>query len=132
MLLCRALVSLIVVLMIGFLGLGVRAFATADATKFIFDAAFIISVVILVLYFMLRRSTQELTAHSLFREPPFVKRLLFLRLSPWRPSGGQWILSAGPIFSRVRHRIGHISFLPRKDQMRLPRDSEVRVQVSQN
>jgi hypothetical protein len=81
MLLCRALVSLIAVLMIGFLGLGVRAFATADTTQFIFSAAFVISVTILVLYFMLRRPIRELTAHSLFREPPFVKRFLLPRLS---------------------------------------------------
>jgi uncharacterized membrane protein YtjA (UPF0391 family) len=77
MFLCRALVSLIVALMIGFLGLGVRAFATADTTKFILDAAFVVSVVILALYFMLRRSAQERTAHSLFREPPLVNRSLF-------------------------------------------------------
>jgi ABC-type Na+ efflux pump permease subunit len=81
MLLCRALVSLIVMLMIGFLGLGVRAFATADTTQFIFSAAFVISVTVLVLYFMLRRPTRELTAYSLFREPPFVKRFLLPRLS---------------------------------------------------
>jgi ABC-type Na+ efflux pump permease subunit len=75
MFLCRALVSLIVVLMIGFVGLGVRAFATADATQFIFSAAFVISVAILVLYFMLRRPIRELLAHSLFREPPFLTTL---------------------------------------------------------
>jgi len=79
MFLCRALVSLIVVLMIGFLGLGVRAFATADTTQFIFFAACVISVAILALYFMLRRPTREPTGHSLFREPPFVEPL-FLRL----------------------------------------------------
>lgn len=118
MFLCHALVSLIVVIMIGYLGLGVRAFATADTTKVIFDAAFVISVVILFLHFMLRRSTRELTAHSLFREPPFVKGLLFPRLSAWGPSGGQWIPSAGPILSRVWHKIGH-SLLSRKGQMRL-------------
>jgi hypothetical protein len=43
--------------MIGFLGLGVRAFATADNTKVIFFAAFVTSIVILVLYFTLRRPT---------------------------------------------------------------------------
>jgi hypothetical protein len=52
MFLCRALVSLIGMLMIGFLGLGVRAFATADSTQFIFLAACVISVAILVLYFI--------------------------------------------------------------------------------
>jgi uncharacterized membrane protein YtjA (UPF0391 family) len=59
--LCHALISLIVVLVIGFLGLGVRAFATADTTKVICFAAFVISVVILVLYFMLRRPTRRST-----------------------------------------------------------------------
>src|ERR1700682_3653969 len=80
-LLCHTLVSLIVVLVIGFLGFGVRAFATADTSRFIFSAAFVISVAILVLYFMIRRPTRELTAYSLFREPPFVKRFLLPRLS---------------------------------------------------
>ena len=82
MLLCRGLVSAIVVLMIGFLGLGVRAFATADATKLIFLAVFVTSVVILALYFVRRRPTRELAAHLLFRESPFVKRSLFSRLYP--------------------------------------------------
>jgi hypothetical protein len=80
MFLCQALVSLIGVLMIGFLGLGVRVFATADTAQFIFGAAVVVSVVILVLYFILRRPTRALTAHSLFREPPLVKRSLFPRL----------------------------------------------------
>lgn len=52
----RAVLLLIVALVTGFLGLGVRAFATADIARFIFFAAFVISVVVLVLYFMLRRS----------------------------------------------------------------------------
>jgi hypothetical protein len=81
MFLCGALVSLIGVLMIGFLGLGVRAFATADTTRFIFFVAGVISVAILVLYFTLRRPTRELTVHSRFRKPPFVKRFPFSRLS---------------------------------------------------
>ena len=79
--LCRVLVSLIVVLLIGFLGLGVRAFATADTTQFIFSAAAVISVAILVLYFMLLRPARQLAAHSLFREPLFVKRFLLSQLS---------------------------------------------------
>jgi uncharacterized membrane protein YtjA (UPF0391 family) len=53
--LCHVLVSLIVMLVIGLLGLGVRAFATADSTKVIFLVAFAIFIVILVLLFMLRR-----------------------------------------------------------------------------
>ena len=79
--LCRVLVSLIVTLLIGFLGLGVRAFATADTARFIFSGAFVISVAILVLYFMLLRPARELTAHSLFRESPFGKRFLRPHLS---------------------------------------------------
>jgi len=86
MFLCHASVSSIAVLMIGFLGLGVRAFATADTTTFIFVTTFVISVVILVWYFMVRRSTRELTAHSLFGEAAFVKRSQSPRLFSWRPS----------------------------------------------
>jgi hypothetical protein len=80
-LLCHTLGSFIVVLVIGFLGLGVRAFATANTSRHIFSAAFAISLAILVLYFMLRRPTRELTAYSLFHEPPFVQRFLLPRLS---------------------------------------------------
>lgn len=80
-LLRRAFVSSIVVLTIGFLGVGVRAFESAGTTTFLFSAAFVISVVILVLYFMLRGSTRKHPAHSLFRESPFLKRSLFSRLS---------------------------------------------------
>ena len=80
MFLCRVLVSLIGALMIGFLGFGVRAFATAEATQFIFFAASIISVAILVLYITLRRPTRDPMAHAPFREPPFVKRSPFPRL----------------------------------------------------
>jgi hypothetical protein len=45
----------IIVLMTGFLGLGVRAFESATTTGFIFLAAFGILLVILPLYFILRR-----------------------------------------------------------------------------
>jgi hypothetical protein len=45
----------IVVLMTGFLGLGVRVFESAATTGFIFLAAFGILLVILPLYFFLRR-----------------------------------------------------------------------------
>lgn len=64
--LSRVLVSSIVVLMIGFLGLGIRVFATAHATRIILVSAFVIPA---VLYFMLRRSTRELTAYLRFRGP---------------------------------------------------------------
>jgi hypothetical protein len=90
MFLCRVLVSLIVVLMIGIVVLGVRAFATADTSRFIFSASFFISVVILVLYFVFRRPTRELTAHSLFREVPFGEPSLFSRS---RTSGGNPLVS---------------------------------------
>jgi hypothetical protein len=113
-LLRRALVSSTLVLSIGFLGLGVRAFASADIAKSIFVAAFVISAVILLLYFMVRRSTREPAADSVFREPPFVQRSL---LSAWGSSGGRWILSVGPILSRISHKI-ESSFLSRKSPMR--------------
>ena len=92
---CRAFVSSIGVLTIGFLGVGVRAFESAGTTKFAIGAAFVVSAVILVLYFMLRGSTREQTAHSLFRESPFVRRSLLSRLCAWRPSGGGGYLQRG-------------------------------------
>jgi hypothetical protein len=116
-LLRRALVSSVVALSIGFLGLGVRAFASADMTEFIFVVAFVISAVILLLYFVARRSNREPAADSVFREPPFVRRSLLVRLSAWGSSGGRWILSVGPILSRISHKIGS-SFASRKSQMR--------------
>jgi uncharacterized membrane protein YtjA (UPF0391 family) len=61
MFLSRALVYSIVVLMIGFLGLGVHAFTTANTARLIFFAVFLISLVILVSYFMFRRPTRRST-----------------------------------------------------------------------
>lgn len=61
MFLSRALVYSIVVLMIGFLGLGVRAFTTANTARLIFPAVFLISLVVLVSYFMFRRPTRRST-----------------------------------------------------------------------
>jgi hypothetical protein len=55
----RALVSSIVVLVIGFLALGVRAFATEGIAKFVFFAAFLLFVVILGSYFIVRRPTED-------------------------------------------------------------------------
>jgi len=92
--LCRALVSLIGVLMIGFLEFGVRAFATADAAQFIFFVVSIISVAILVLYFTLRRPTRDPLAHAPFRGPPFGKRSLFPRL--WTIGGNPLTLDHPP------------------------------------
>ena len=78
---CRAVLFSIVALVTGFLALGVRAFATADIARFIFFAAFVISVAVLVLYFILRRNAQEPTAPALYGQPPFMKaRSLFPRL----------------------------------------------------
>jgi heme/copper-type cytochrome/quinol oxidase subunit 4 len=130
-LLCLTFVSSIVVLTIGFLGVGVRAFESAGTTKFVFGAAFIVFAMILVLYFMLRGSTRERPAHSLFRESPFLKRSLFSRLSAWRPGIGRWVPSAGPILSRVLHKIEY-GFLSRKTRMGLgermsPEDRVARV-----
>lgn len=117
-LLRRALVSSLAVLTIGFLGLGVRIFASADTTKLIFAAAVVISAVILLLYFTLHRSTRKLTTHSLSRGPLSMKGSPFARVSAWRSSGGRWLLSVGPILRTVSHKIGP-SFLSRKNQMKL-------------
>lgn len=59
MFLYYALLSSIIVLVVGSLGFGVRAIATADTTRCIFLAALVASVVILVLYCTLRRSARE-------------------------------------------------------------------------
>lgn len=70
MFLCHSLVSSIVVLMIGFLGLGVTAFATADTAKSVFVAAFLIVLMTLALYFMRRRPTLEAIASRLATQHP--------------------------------------------------------------
>lgn len=113
----RALLSSIVVLTVGFLGFGVRAFSTPDLTRLIFAGLVVVSMGFLALYFMRHRSTRELTTHSVRRESPFVKRPIFSRLSGWTTSGVRWMRSVGPILSRVWHRIGD-SFLPRKTEMK--------------
>jgi hypothetical protein len=74
MFLCFTLASIIGGLMIGFLVLGVRAFATADMTRFIFFNACAISVAILALYFVLHRSIRVVTDRSLSHETPYGKR----------------------------------------------------------
>jgi hypothetical protein len=81
-LLCCGLVSSIGVIVVGFLGFAVRAFATADATKLILFAASVISVVILAMYLTLSQPTRHLTTHLLFREPFSGKYPLFPRLCP--------------------------------------------------
>jgi hypothetical protein len=82
MLLCYGLGSSIGATVVGFLGLGVRAFATAHATKLILFTASVAAVVILALYYTRRRPTRHLTAHLPFREPLFGKYSLFPRLCP--------------------------------------------------
>lgn len=68
--LCYALLSSIVVLVVGFLGFGVRAFSTAGTTRLVFFAALVASIAILVLYYMLRRSNRETTPATVsFRQP---------------------------------------------------------------
>jgi uncharacterized membrane protein YtjA (UPF0391 family) len=82
---CRAVLFSIVSLVAGFLGLGVRAFATADIARFIFFAAFVISVAALVLYFTLRRSDRNSIAPSLYAQPPLMKALPITSLNPhWK------------------------------------------------
>jgi len=49
------LMSSIVVLMIGFLALGVRAFATAGTAMFIFFGTFVLFIVVLCWLFIRRR-----------------------------------------------------------------------------
>jgi len=115
--LCRALLSSIGVLTVGFLGFGVRAFSTPDTTRLVFGGVVVVSIGILVWYFMLHRSVRELTADSLLREPRLMKRSLFSRLFASWPSVVQWMRSAGPVLGRVWHRIGD-SFLPRRVPMK--------------
>jgi hypothetical protein len=77
---CSSVAS-IAILMAGFLGLGVRAFAPVDTARAIFVVAFIISAAIFLLYFMLRRSksTPILTANPVSLESLLLKRSLFPR-----------------------------------------------------
>ena len=64
----RALLSSIVVLMVGFLGFGVRAFSTPDLTRLVFAGVVVVSIGILALYFMRHRSARESEVYSLPRE----------------------------------------------------------------
>ena len=77
----RALVSFICVLMIGILGLGIRVFASARTSQITFVTAFVISVVILGVYLVRRRSLQERPVSSLLHEPPVRTRSHFPRVS---------------------------------------------------
>jgi hypothetical protein len=113
----RALLSSIVVLTVGFLGFGVRAFSTPDLTRLVFAVVVVVSIGILGLYFILHRSARELSVPSRYRQPSLVKRSVFSRLSGWTTSGVRWMRSVGPVLSRVWHRIGD-SFLPRKAPMK--------------
>jgi hypothetical protein len=60
----RALVSSIAILVIGFLALGVRAFATEGIAKFVFFVAFLLFVVILASYFIVHQPTKDRPATS--------------------------------------------------------------------
>ena len=73
-LLRNILVALIVVLTIGFLGLGIRVSATVLTTHLAFLAVCAISTAILVLYLVLRRRTRRRNALSALRELSLVKR----------------------------------------------------------
>jgi hypothetical protein len=111
--LSRALLYSIVVLTVGFLGFGVRAFSTPDLTRLVFGGLVVVSIGILVLYFILHRSTREMTVHSPLRASPLAKRSILSRVFAWKTSGVRWMRSVGPVLSGVWHRIGD-SFLPRK------------------
>lgn len=113
----RALLSSIVVLTVGFLGFAVRAFSTPDLTRLVFAGAVVVSIGILVWYFILHRSVRGSAAHSPFCDPSLAKRSIFSRLSGWTTSGVRWMRSVGLILTRVWHRIGD-SFLPRKAPMK--------------
>ncbi len=67
----NALAWSIVVVTIGLLGFGIRTFATAGETHLSFAVVCVISIAILVLYFMLSRRTRRLPANSPFPKPPF-------------------------------------------------------------
>jgi hypothetical protein len=113
----RALLSSIAVLTVGFLGFGVRAFSTPDLTRLVFAGVVVVSIGILVWYFILHRSTRESKTYSAFRGPSLAKRSILSRLSGWTTSGVRWLRSTGPVLRRVWHRIGD-SFLPRKAPMK--------------
>jgi hypothetical protein len=78
-LLRNILVASIVVLAVGFLGLGVRASATVVATHLAFLAVSVISIAILVCYLVLRQRTRRLNSHSVPLESPRAKRPLLRR-----------------------------------------------------
>ena len=69
----NVLVCSIAVLAIGFLGLGVRALEPAYITHLAFVGLFVVSIMSLVSYFLLRRPDQELAARPPSRTPPFIK-----------------------------------------------------------
>ncbi|MGC2419943.1 MAG: hypothetical protein WA434_19525 [Candidatus Acidiferrales bacterium] len=69
----NVLVCSIAVLAIGFLGLGVRALEPAYITHLAFVGLFVVSIMSLVSYFLLRRPDQELAARPPSRTPLFIK-----------------------------------------------------------
>lgn len=89
----RALLSSIVVLTVGFLGFGVRAFSTPDLTRLVFAGVVVVSIGILVWYFILRRSARESKARSPRRESASVRRSVFSR--GWMADAGRWMRGIG-------------------------------------
>ncbi|MFZ0981393.1 MAG: hypothetical protein WAN23_18475, partial [Candidatus Acidiferrales bacterium] len=72
----NVLVCSIVVLAVGFLGLGVRALELAYITHLAFAGLFVASIMSLVWYFLLHRPDRERAAHPPSRTPPFLKLLI--------------------------------------------------------
>jgi hypothetical protein len=64
-----AVVLSILLLIAGFLGLGIRAFASAVTADFIFLGAFGVVLVTLPLYFIVRRRLEGETDRKIFRVP---------------------------------------------------------------
>jgi uncharacterized membrane protein YfcA len=79
-----ALLLSIVVLAIAFLGLGVRAFASAVISHSIFLAALGIALLVLPIYFVLRRPRAPAAVR---RRPPHAAFATWAKLKRKRPSG---------------------------------------------
>jgi len=69
----NVLVCSIAVMVVGFLGLGVRALELAYITHLEFVGLFVASIMLLVSYFLLHRLDPELAARPPSRTPPFMK-----------------------------------------------------------
>ena len=89
----RALLFSIVVLVVGFLGFAVRAFSTPDLTRLVFGGVVVVSIGILVWYFILHRTARESKAHSPVHESTAERRSVFSRA--WMAEVGQWMRGIG-------------------------------------